>query len=80
MTKEQINDLHHLLVNTIVDYINKNDIKDLQEVNFNADELQASAKWGEWCPETDSYLCCEGYKWPKDRPYLPERYIIGESC
>lgn len=79
MTKEQINELHHLLVNTVVDYINKNNVEDLQEVRFNADELQASARYGKWCPETDSYLGCIGYKWSEDRLHLPERYNIGES-
>lgn len=79
MTKEQINDLHHLLVNTIVDYINKNHIEDLQEVEFRADELQESAIYGKWCPATDSYLNCSGYIISEDY-HLSERYLIGESC
>lgn len=64
---------------TVVDYINDNNISDLQEIAFSADELQASANYGKWCPETDSALTCTGYKWTEDRSYLPERYLIGES-
>lgn len=79
MTNKQIKELHEILMQTVVDYINNNNISDLQEIAFSADELQASAKYGKWCPETDSALTCTGYKWSKDRPYLPERYVIGES-
>ena len=79
MTKEQINNLHHLLVQTIIDYINKNNIEDLQEVRFNADELQISAQQAVWCPETDSYLACIGYRGSEDKFGLLERYPIGES-
>ena len=78
MTKEQINELHNLLVQTVIDYINKNHIEDLQEVEFRADELQESAKYTIWCPATDSYLGCSGYRINEDY-HLPERYLIGES-
>ena len=79
MTDKQIKELHKLLMQTVVDYINANKISDLQEIAFSADELQASANYGKWCPETDSALTCTGYRWHEDRPYLPERYVIGES-
>jgi len=78
MTQEQIRSLQDTLVSAIIEYINTNGIKDLQEVSFTADELQRSAMYGKWCPDTDSFIQCVGYKWEDDKPHLPERYVIGE--
>lgn len=83
-TTDHIKELQELLVQTCIDYINKNGLTDLYSVYFNADSLNESAKWGSWQPCTDSYIKVEGlgsenYK-RKDETVLkmPYRYKIGE--
>ena len=61
-TKDDINELHHLLVQTCIDFINDKKLKDIDVVSFSADSLQESSKFGEWCPSTDSYIEIEGYQ------------------
>lgn len=83
-TIDHIKELQELLVQTCIDYINKNGLTDLYGVHFNADSLNESAKWGSWRPCTDSYIRVEGiYNQNFKRKNgsitkLPTRYDIGE--
>jgi hypothetical protein len=83
-TIEYIKELQELLVQTCIDYINKNGLTDLYGVHFNADSLNESAKWGSWQSCTDSYikvegLGCENYKRKDGEGFkMPYRYTIGE--
>mgnify|MGYP003301551061 CR=1 FL=1 len=72
MTVEQINELHHTIVQTIIDYCKNKNIKDVEEVHFGVDCLQNSIDFGEWTPCTDSSLSIYGYE-------NNEKKIIGES-
>jgi len=83
-TTDHIKELQELLVQTCIDYINKNGLTDLYSVYFNADFLNESARWGSWQSCTDSYIKVEGlesenYK-RKDGTVIkmPYRYTIGE--
>ena len=56
-TKENINELHHLLVQTCLDYMRKNNLTDIDEIRFFADGLSGpSYEAGEWTPNTDSSI------------------------
>ena len=56
-TKENINELHHLLVQTCLDYMKKNNLTDIDEIHFSADGLSGSSyEAGEWTPATDSSI------------------------
>lgn len=79
MEKNQIDELHRLLVNTVIKYIIDNDIKNLEEVQFSADNLQGSAEFGSWHPCTDSYLGCYEYVCDDNDMRLARRHLIGES-
>lgn len=78
-------ELQKRLVQTCIDFINehKNDeqVNEIQLVEFNADCLQESAKYGEWHPSTDSYCGMYGAK-PINNDCstgLCEEYLIDES-
>ena len=60
ITHEQTRQLHDILVQTCIDFINENGLKDVDAVAFSADSLQESARWNEWTPATDSFLTLEG--------------------
>ena len=60
ITHEQTRELHDILVQTCIDFINDNNLKDVDAVSFSADALQESAKYNEWTPATDSFLTLEG--------------------
>lgn len=76
--------LHERLVQTCIDFINEHkddeQIKEIQIVEFHADNLQESATHGEWHPSTDSYCAVYGEK-PIDgySTGLCEEYLIDES-
>lgn len=56
-TKENINELHNLLVQTCLDYMREHGLTDIDEINFSADGLSGlSYEVGEWTPNTDSSL------------------------
>lgn len=56
-TKENINELHHILVQTCIDYMRKHNLTDIDEINFSADGLSGSSyEHGEWTPATDSSI------------------------
>jgi hypothetical protein len=85
ITKEEhIKELQELLVQTCIDYINKNGLTDIYAVRFSADSLNESAEYGSWQSCTDSYIKIEGLKMLRlkrkdgDIFEMPERYDIGE--
>lgn len=55
-TKENINELHHLLVQTCLDYMKEHKLTDIDEIQFSANGLSSSYESGEWTPATDSSL------------------------
>ena len=79
-TSENINELHHILVQTCLDYMRKHNLTDIDEINFSADGLSRSYEYGEWTPGTDSYLGVIGLQVEEDGKFnLSVRKIIGES-
>lgn len=81
---EHIKELQEILVQTCIDYINKNGLTDIWGVYFSADSLDFSAKEGEWTPSTDSYIKVEGIRAERHLRKngeifeMPYRYEIGE--
>ena len=76
ITHEQTRELHDILVQTCIDFINDNNLKDVDVVAFSADSLQESARYNEWTPATDSFLTLEGVeKSEKDRGYEVRKLI-----
>ena len=47
-------ELQHRLVQCCLDFINETGNTEIWRVDFTADCLQESAKYGKWCPCTDS--------------------------
>lgn len=81
-TSENINELHHILVQTCLDYMRKHNLTDIDEIHFSADGLSGSSyEYGEWTPGTDSYLGVIGLQFEeKGKKFnFPIRKIIGES-
>ena len=72
MTSEQINELHHLIVQTAINFCKERNINDVEEIHFGVDCLKNSIEFGEWTPCTDSYLSIYGYE---DN----EKRLIGKS-
>ena len=84
-TKEgHIEELQEILMQTCIDYINKYGLTDIWGVYFQADNLSASAKFGEWTPSTDSSISVEGigtHKFIRENGEewsTGERYEIGQ--
>jgi len=76
ITHEQTRELHDILVQTCIDFINDNNLKDVDVVAFSADSLQESARFNEWTPSTDSFLTLEGIeKSEKDGGYAVRKFI-----
>ena len=48
--------LQDRLVKCCIDFINENNLGDLERVDFNVDGLQISSEFGEWSPATDSFI------------------------
>lgn len=60
-TKEDINKLHKLLVQTVIDYIREHNLTDIWQVDFSVDGLEGDAiEYGEWTPGMDSALSVIG--------------------
>ena len=55
-------ELSHRLVQCCIDFINETGNTDIWRVNFFADCLQESAKYGKWCPCTDASCEIENEK------------------
>ena len=87
-TQEDINNLHKVLVQTVIDYIKKYNLTDIDEVNFSVDGLDGDAiEFGEWTPCMDSSLSIVGLQ-EGEKPFTDKngnkipfrvRKIIGES-
>lgn len=85
-TQENINELHHILVQTCLDYMVEHGLTDIDEIDFTADGLSSSYKYKEWTPATDSSLTVIGLETKKvfnktrNKEYeMPIRKLIGES-
>ena len=80
---DHIKELQEILVQTCIDYINKNGLTDIWGVYFQADSLNTSAKFGEWTPATDSSIHVDGigtHKFIRENGEewnTSERYEIG---
>lgn len=81
---DHIKELQEILVQTCIDYINKNGLTDIYSVSFNADSLAESAEYGSWQPCTDSYIRVDGISAQRRKrkngeiDEFPYRYEIGE--
>lgn len=51
--KNEFNELHRKLVNEVVDFCKRNNIK-ADTFSIGADGLRSSIEYGKWCPATDS--------------------------
>lgn len=80
-----MSELHHILVQTAIDFINEKKLSNVEAVRFSADGLRESSKYGEWTPATDSFLTLEGIvdeKFIDDdgtERTIPSRVEIGKS-
>lgn len=75
ITHEQVRQLHDILVQTCIDFINENELKDVDEVHFSADALQTSAKYNEWTPDTDSFLEVDGIEYDDEIKFNVRKFI-----
>lgn len=55
-TQKDMKELLEILVQTTIDFINERGLTDIYSVGFGADDLQGSAKFGEWEPCTDASI------------------------
>ena len=60
--------LQDRLVQCCIDFINENNLGDLERVDFNADGLQISSEFGKWSPATDSFI--SGSEFVEENGYL----------
>ena len=60
--------LQDRLVQCCIDFINENNLGDLERVDFNVDGLQISSEFGEWSPATDSFI--SGSEFVEENGYL----------
>lgn len=75
ITHEQTKQLQDILVQTCIDYINENGLKDVDAVHFSADGLQESATHNEWTASTDSYLTLEGMEYDDSVKFMVRKFI-----
>ena len=75
ITHEQTRELQDILVQTCIDFINENELKDVDAVYFSADSLQESARCNEWTPSTDSVLTLEGIEYDEKCNFHVRRFI-----
>lgn len=85
-TQENINELHHILVQTCLDYMVEHGLTDIDEIDFTADGLSSSYKYKEWTPATDSSLTVIGletekvFNMTRNKEYeMSIRKLIGTS-
>lgn len=72
-TNENINELHHILVQTCLNYIREHELTDVDEIQFSVDGLNSSYEFGEWTPGTDSSIKVIGLEFEEDgTPYRAE--------
>lgn len=70
-TNDNLYSLTEQLVQLCINFINNNNLTDIDEINFKVDSLQKSAKYGHWTPESDA--CLNAYKIENGK-----RKFIGE--
>lgn len=75
ITHEQTRQLQDILVQTCIDFINEQGLKDVDAVYFSADSLQESAKFNEWTPSTDSFLTLEGVEYDEIVDFHVRKFI-----
>ena len=82
---DTLSQLHYILVQTVIDFIKENGLKDVEAVSFSADALQDSVNYGTWSPATDSFLNVEGLqeeeyeKADGTKGALTGRVLLGKS-
>lgn len=59
-TEKDMKELLEILVQTTIDFINERGLTDIWSIGFGADDLQGSAKFGEWEPCTDASIHVTG--------------------
>lgn len=80
-----MSELHYILVQTVIDFINEKKLSNVEAVRFSADGLRESSQYGEWTPATDSFLTLEGIVEEKFttkdgvEKTIPSRVEIGKS-
>lgn len=77
--QKHINELHHILVQTCLNYMKEHELTDIDEVSFSADGLSSSYEYNEWTPATDSSLTVVGLQEESKEDKYIVRKIIGES-
>ena len=60
--------LQDRLIQCCIDFINENNLGDLERVDFNADGLQISSEFGKWSQPTDSFI--SGSEFVEENGYL----------
>lgn len=75
ITHEQTEELQDILVQTCIDFINENELKDVDAVYFSADSLQESARCNEWTSSTDSFLTLEGMEYDEKCDFHVRKFI-----
>ena len=74
-THEQTKELQDILVQACIDFINENELRDIDVVYFSADSLQESAGCNKWTPSTDSFLTLEGMEYDEKCDFYVRRLI-----
>ena len=69
--------LQDRLVQCCIDFINENNLGDLERVDFTADGLQISLEFGEWSPATDSFI--SGSEFVEENGYLVMKDFV-KNC
>ena len=69
--------LQDRLVQCCIDFINENNLGDLERVDFNVDGLQISSEFGEWSPATDSFI--SGSEFVEENGYLVMKDFVKYS-
>ena len=69
-----ISKLQDRLVQCCIDFINENNLGDLERVDFTADGLQISSEFGEWSPATDSFI--SGSEFVEENGYLVMKNFV----
>ncbi len=78
-TQEHINELHHILVQTCLNYMKEHELTDIDEISFSANGLSSSYEYNEWTSGTDSCLAVIGLQEDSENDNFIVRKIIGES-
>lgn len=69
--------LQDRLIQCCIDFINENNLGDLERVDFTADGLQISSEFGKWSPATDSFI--SGSEFVEENGYLVMKDFIKYS-